>query len=352
MLKTLLYGMILPGILLIAGCQSGNEVLEQQNAQILSELRKLNQQLSGIQKKMQEEPALAFSSVKYPYNSTSARGANLALLSKVKKLPEKPTDDQIVKYIQQIIAATAGQNSYSMTDPQVGMYKLIGTGHVKVLLPFLDNNIFNASYYLKEAMPDLVEEKDKPLIKSSLIQYPNLLNTVVKKGWPREFKKEIFKLLESTTNSSPFHTLHMVVPSLAETPEDIQKLIDIYISNPVAAPLIQSLLVIPKINIHDIVNKAWDKSNTGSGYPQRYWKREKAIAAVRYGNNVSAAKYLLQQIIASDPNNPYESQTAITVLAGKSDFPVFDKNNLEKWYRKNADKISYDEKTGKFIISR
>ena len=48
MLKTLLYGMILPGILLIAGCQSGNEVLEQQNAQILSELRKLNQQLSGI----------------------------------------------------------------------------------------------------------------------------------------------------------------------------------------------------------------------------------------------------------------------------------------------------------------
>ena len=191
-------------------------------------------------------------------------------------------------------------------------------------------------------MPDLVEEKDKPLIKSSLIQYPKLLDTVVKKGWSREFKKEILKLLESTTNSSPFHTLRMVVPSLAETPEDIQKLIDIYISNPAAAPLIQSLLVIPKINIHDIVNKAWE----------RYWKQEKAIAAVRYGNNVSAAKYLLLQIIASDPNNPYESQTAITVLAGKSDFPVFDKNNLEKWYRKNADKISYDEKTGKFIISR
>ena len=323
MLKTLLYGMILPGILLIAGCQSGNEVLEQQNAQILSELRKLNQQLSGIQKKMQEEPALAFSSVKYPYNSTSARGANLALLSKVKKLPEKPTDDQIVKYIQQIIAATAGQNSYSMTDPQVGMYKLIGTGHVKVLLPFFDGGTFNAFYHLKEAMPDLVEEKDKPLIKSSLIQYPKLLDTVVKKGWSREFKKEILKLLESTTNSSPFHTLRMVVPSLAETPEDIQKL-----------------------------NKAWEKCNAEARYPQRYWKQEKAIAAVRYGNNVSAAKYLLLQIIASDPNNPYESQTAITVLAGKSDFPVFDKNNLEKWYRKNADKISYDEKTGKFIISR
>ena len=223
MLKTLLYGMILPGIFLIAGCQSGNEVLEQQNAQILSELRKLNQQLSGIQKKMQEEPALAFSSVKYPYNSTSARGANLALLAKIKRLPENPTDDQIVKYVQQIIAATAGQNSYSMTDPQVGMYKLIGTGHLKVLLPFLDGGTFNAFYHLKEAMPDLVEEKDKPLIKSSLIQYPKLLDTVVKKGWSREFKKEILKLLESTTNSSPFHTLRMVVPSLAETPEDIQK---------------------------------------------------------------------------------------------------------------------------------
>ena len=60
MLKTLLYGMILPGIFLIAGCQSGNEVLEQQNAQILSELRKLNQQLSGIQKRCRRNPHWPF----------------------------------------------------------------------------------------------------------------------------------------------------------------------------------------------------------------------------------------------------------------------------------------------------
>ena len=352
MLKKSLFGVVLPGILLIAGCQSNQHALEKQNAEILAELQKMNQELSQIRKKISEESALSASAAKYVSGANSypvSNGSNMALLAKVKKLPENPTDEAILKYIREIMLATAGQNSYSPMDPQVGMYRLIGKGHLKLLLPFLRSSALCSSYHLKEAMPELVEEKDKELIRSSIFLSPSLLDVVVKKGWSKEFKKEIFKILETLeNNNSPYYTLNSVLPALVETPEDVDRLIEIYIKKPAAGTLLESLLMIPKVNLREITNKAWEhERHTAS---QAYHKQPKAVAAVRYGNNVSAAKYLLEQIIHSGPNQTYQNQDAKKVMMFKSDFPIFDTEKLGEWYRKNADRIIYDEKSGKFIL--
>ena len=97
---------ILP-LALLAGCCSDHEALEKQNAAILAEMKKINARLERLEKQSRQNRmnTQTFVSRSVP--------ADRSKLSQIRKLPEKPTDAQIVEYIRQIGEATAGQTLFS-----------------------------------------------------------------------------------------------------------------------------------------------------------------------------------------------------------------------------------------------
>ena len=349
MKKLLLPGCVL--VLALAGCYSGDEALEKQNAElkkqneeILSQLRKLHGRVADLEKR--------FSSFGLPYAQT-----DWSRFKKVKPLPPNPTDAQIVAYLREIADYSDGQRAMGPSDPQVTLFRKIGPGHLKLLLPFLNDresegNLWIRSY-LRYALPSLVTVEDIPFIKANIVSSPELLHAVTSAEFAKPMKNEIFEVLRK----SPRHLsvdyrpeFQRLMAELVETPQDRKTLEEIYIDNFRRNGLLDVLLKIPGCNVGEVTVRAWRKvSREGEARGILY---PRALAAVRYGHDVSACKYLLKIIM--DPARPHDLNPGIAgeVLMLLSDFPVYDRARLSVWYERNQEKIVFDEKSGKFVLKK
>ena len=349
MKKLLLPGCVL--VLALAGCYSGNEALEKQNAElkkqneeILSRLRKLHGRVADLEKR--------FSSFGLPNVQT-----DWSRFKKVKPLPPNPTDAQIIAYIREIADFSEGQRSMGPSDPQVTLFRKIGPGHLKLLLPFLNDrksegNLWIRSY-LRYALPSLVTVKDIPFIKANVVSSPELLYAVTSAEFAKPMKNEIFEVLRKSPHYLSVEyqpEFRRLVAELVETPQDRKVIEEIYIDNFHRSRLLDVLLQIPGCNVGEVTVRAWRKvSREEESRPILY---PRALAAVRYGHDVSACKYLLKIIM--DPAKPHDLNPRIArdVLMRLSDFPVYDRYRLLLWYEKNQNKIVFDEKSGKFVLKK
>ena len=127
------------GLLFLSGCRSGNAELEKQNAEILAELKKLNSRLVVVEKQAKQNadirPELKKLNAKLDALDKRIKQARTVnqphvlgpvppdrnKLSRIKKLPPNPTDQQIIDYVRQIREATVGQTVFSNTDPQLSL---------------------------------------------------------------------------------------------------------------------------------------------------------------------------------------------------------------------------------------
>ena len=349
MKKLLMPGCVL--VLALAGCCSGDGALEKQNAElkrqneeILSQLRKLHGRVADLEKR--------FSSFRVPHVQ-----ADWSRFKKVKPLPPSPTDAQIVAYLREIADFSDGQRAMGPSDPQVTLFRKIGPGHLKLLLPFLKDRQSKGSLwirsYLRHALPSLVTVEDIPFIKANIVSTPELLCAVTSMEFAKPMKQEIFE----TIRKSPSYLsvdyrpeFERLMAELVETPQDRKMLEEIYIGNFHRSRLLDVLLKIPGCNVGEVTVRAWRKvsreeESRGILYPR-------ALAAVRYGHDVSACKYLLKIIM--DPAKPHDlnSRIARDVLMRLSDFPVYDWERLLLWYEKNHARIVFDEKSGKFVLKK
>ena len=353
---------LLAGLFLIAlaGCRSGREALEQQqaelkkqNEEIRAELRDLTGRIDALEKKS----ASALSSRRAFRTSSRAFDARLDRVRKVKPLPPSPTDAQIVAYLREIADYSDGQRAMGPSDPQVTLFRKIGPGHLKLLLPFLNDresegNLWIRSY-LRYALPSLVTVEDIPFIKANIVSSPELLHAVTSAEFAKPMKNEIFEVLRK----SPRHLavdyrpeFQRLMAELVETPQDRKTLEEIYIDNLYRDGLLNVLLKIPGCNVGEVTVRAWRKvSREGEARGILY---PRALAAVRYGHDVSACKYLLKIIM--DPARPHDLNPGIVgeVLMLLSDFPVYDRARLSMWYERNQEKIVFDEKSGKFVLKK
>ena len=360
-------------LVLLSGCQSGNETLEKQNAEILAEMKRINTRLDGLEKQAKQNadirPELKKLNAKLDALDKRIKQARTVnqphvpgpvppdrnKLSRITKLPPNPTDQQIIDYIRQIRQASIGQTAFSSNDPQVEMYEQIGPGHLHLLLPYLNNNGHQAGFHLLHALPKLVGEADKELVRRSLKQYPFLIRNVVRNGWIREMKKDILALLAQPQEAHlPLFELRKSIGDLVQSPDDLKIVTNAYLYNVNGFVLLEGLKKLPGVNIPKLVNEAWTEADKNPGnYENAMSSRAKDVIQ-NGGPNIEAFKYLLKLLMF--PNNPgqqrYRAQTILPFLSARCDFPIYDPARLREWYDKNADRIAYDPATGKYVVKK
>ena len=291
-----------------------------------------------------------------------------AKLRKVKPLPPSPTDAQIVAYLREIAAASDSRQGMSSADPQLGLCRKIGPGHLKLLLPFLRKRPGNMRdyamrFYLSAALPDLVTAKDIPLIKANIVAVPELLSAVTSAEFAKPMKQEIFEVLRKAGLPGLFFSRASarVFAELVETPEDLKTLEDIYINDSRRSSLLLILLQIPKCDVGAVTVRAWRKASREEreeNLPGRTYNHNvmssRALDAARYGHDVGACKFLLKTLIMEDPLRPNHprSLSIMNMLTRLSDFPVRDRDRLAAWYAENQAKIVFDKKSGKFTLKK
>ena len=349
MLRKTFYLPVLLPVLLLSACRSGNETLEKQNAEILAELKKLNTRMDRMEKRMNAigtRSSVTHITAPVPSSPRLVFSTDLKKISRIRPLPENPTDRQIIEYVRQIREATGGQNTVSDHDPQIVLYEKIGPGHLMLLLPYLYEQRGPASFHLRAALPKLVNERDKESVRKSLVRYPGLLECVARKGWLKDMKAEVFQLLK-TQNNIPLFAIHDHLPELIQSPEDLQFMTDVFIRKLYGFQLLGDLKRIPGVDIKKAVDQAWDfaKKKQIPNYPMI----TRAQNAVQFGNNVDAFKFLLKMLMTSNSGTFWNQQT-VPLLASRCDFPLYDPAALRKWYEKNADRIIYDPDEGKFVL--
>ncbi len=350
MKKLLLPGFVLVLALALAGCCSGDKVpekqnaelekriavLEMQNEQILSQLRRIDLRLPPVDSRY------------LPYQPSPSDARFL----KIKPLPPNPGDEQIAAYVRAIAGAFAGGHVSSLELP-VRLLRKIGPGHLKALLPVLKSRNTRGAFRvcLGEALPFLVTPQDTPFIKANLPETPMLFHAVTSVEAARAMKREIFWVLRSAMPVPP--RLQAIIPRLVETPGDLKTLEDIYCTNPAGAHLTPIFVAIPGCDLKRLTVRAWkaqDPRRASAALLQ--W----AIPAVRYGHDVDACKYLLKSLIPSRRTaseiSVYRLAEAQKLLGNLSDFPVQDRARLADWYAKNQARIVFDEKSGKFTLKK
>ncbi|MBQ7208551.1 MAG: hypothetical protein IJS01_12205 [Lentisphaeria bacterium] len=349
---------ILP-LALLAGCCSDHEALEKQNAAILAEMKKINARLERLEKQSRQNRmnTQTFVSRSVP--------ADRSKLSQIRKLPEKPTDAQIVEYIRQIGEATAGQTLFSPRDPQVvlfsprdpqvALFEEIGPGHLPLLLPYLRGRNHRYMGHLQFALPKLIGEDDKELVRRSLKRYPELLRSVIRKGWQKEMSREILSLLELPQYRPSMHEISDCLPDLIRSPEDLKLLTDVYLHDLNGHILLEGLKKVPGADIRKLVNQAWAKaSRTPAGTTEMTMSIFSAMNVIRDGGpNVEAVKFLLKQLSASSGGRQiYPVYRIAPFLTPLCDFPIHGPDRLAEWYEKNADRIVFDPAKGKYVLKK
>jgi len=362
-------------LILLSACQSGNETLEKQSAEILAEMKRINTRLDGLEKQAKQNadirPELKklnarLNRMEKQQNQVQTSSKTYVQgpvwpdrdkLSKIRPLPANPTDQQIIDYIRQIRQASIGQTAFSSNDPQVEMYEQIGPGHLHLLLPYLTRNdgMQQPSFHLRIAFPKLVGEADKELVRRSLKQYPFLIRCVVRNGWIKEMKKDILALLAQPQEANlPLFELRKSLGDLVQSSDDLKIVTNAYLYNVNGFVLLEGLKKLPGVNIPKLVNEAWTEADKNPGnYENAMSSRAKDVIQ-NGGPNIEAFKYLLQLLMF--PINPgqqgYRSQTIIPFLSARCDFPIYDQARLREWYDKNADRIVFDPATGKYVVKK
>ncbi len=360
-------------LVLLSACRSGNAELEKQNAEILAEMKKLNARLDDVEKQAKQNSGILpelkklnarLNRMEKQQNQVQTSSKTYVQgpvwpdrdkLSKIRPLPANPTDQQIIDYIRQIRQASIGQTAFSSNDPQIEMYEQIGPGHLHLLLPYLDRNGHQAGFHLRYALPKLVGEADKELVRRSMKLYPFLLRNVVRNGWIKEMRKDILALLAQPKEANiPLFELRKSLGDLVQSPDDLKIVTDAYIYNVNGFVVLEGLKKLPGVDIRKLVNQAWaEAQKKPDTYENAMSSRAKDVIQ-NGGPNIEAFKYLLKLLMFStDPGQQrYRAQTIIPFLSTLCDFPIYDPVCLREWYDKNADRIAYDPATGKYVVKK
>ena len=367
------FALLVPCLLFLSGCRSGNAELEKQNGEILAEMKKLNARLDDIEKQAKQNAGILpelkkinarLNRMEKQQNQVQTSSKTYVQgpvwpdrdkLSKIRPLPANPTDQQIIDYIRQIRQASIGQTAFSSNDPQIEMYEQIGPGHLHLLLPYLDRNGHQAGFHLRYALPKLVGEADKELVRRSMKLYPFLLRNVVRNGWIKEMRKDILALLAQPKEANiPLFELRKSLGDLVQSPDDLKIVTDAYIYNVNGFVVLEGLKKLPGVDIRKLVNQAWaEAQKKPDTYENAMSSRAKDVIQ-NGGPNIEAFKYLLKLLMFStDPGQQrYRAQTIIPFLSTLCDFPIYDPARLREWYDKNADRIVYDPATGKYVVKK
>lgn len=326
-------------LVILGGCVTGPTT--EQYEKMAENLSNINKNLEAINKAFEKQNSIVMALDNVPKHSSN-RG-NLFLLGKIEKLPEKPTEKQVEKYLRQIGNASIGQNSFSSNDVQVQMIKSIGKGHFKTILKMLNTGNNHSSsflHHLKSALPSLVDESDKEEVIKNLEVVPELAPVVIKMGWGEECKDKLLNILEISSNTWELQNL---IGPLLKNDKDRERVINVFIKGSNSFNLFSTIKTFPNVDLADISSKAWEIHK----FSYEWQRNQYALNAAEYGN-INALESLIINF-NSNRNFSHYGSNATGKLLKLTGQPLIPRKMLE-WYNTNKDKLYFDKEAGSFKV--
>ena len=331
------YGVMLAaGSLLLAGCA---DVARKSDMEKLSaELAALQKDFAGVNAKL--DKLLKDSG---GHSGIVSRRADPEKLAKIKPLSEKPTDQEIVAYVDAIYAASKGQTAFSSTDPQVEMFRKIGPGHLKLLLPYLSRS---ANFHLENALSSLVQPSDKELVLKHLGSNERVMfKVVVDNGWTADARPQIIAAIKNGRSHYFWgKMMDEVIEKLARTPKEREEFVDIFITYPNTYGMFNVIRRFPGIDVADIADQAWESHR----YDQPYTMAQYALYAAQYGN-ISALEALLVHLADRSGRRSRVEAEMLNALVSLLKRPCNPPAML-KYVRENKGKLTFDPEKRQYVL--
>lgn len=258
------------------------------------------------------------------------------------KFPEKTDDDNLSKYVLEILIASQEQNSFRTDDLQVKMFMRVGADHVDILIDALQHA--NRYHHLIYAINILASDKNKELIFKALSRYPDLAEAVIKNRWEKDAEDILLNRLK---NQSPQYisTSWLTAVINLNDKNNYPYLINHFVNGHNKYITYEKIKNLPGIELDKAIVEAW--ANTTSG--DNSWDMVlMSILAVKYGK-----KDALETLISNLNDGKYGYYSARMRMAALLHTEATGSNgDIQVWYQKNRLKLYFDQADEKFRVKQ
>lgn len=312
-------------------------VLQQRVRTLQAQVTKLD----ASQKPHEDQPAIP-----------QMRGPDMTKLNKI-TLPRHPTKEQLKQYVSRISTASAGQDTMSSNDPQVGMLAKVGAEHMDALIDALsgamgggDSSRFDR--YLLTAISHLASADAKKTIISHLADQRQLIEIVVSKGWEKDAKKPLVKVLNAHPWALPPGWVRAV--ARLQDKSTYAALKRYFVTGPNPIQTFHQIEYLPGIKLSDAVARAWRRVEQN---PSPWQRLPMAQIAVRYGQ-----KDALTMLIDKLPEGNSQAPGGLTGMFGQSMRGIVLRHikfrgtnkQIKAWYKKHQASLHFDPESEKFTV--
>lgn len=242
------------------------------------------------------------------------------------QLPDHPAPNDVRKYIEAIERASSGQQAWSSNDRQVAMLKAIGSEHAVLLAETAPD-----SYYLRFALPALIQEEHQGWVLENLRAYPWLAEVVWKNGWTEAARPVLLRGLKEGWDDLP--TAWIKAVASFEDPATYPDLLNYFVTGENREATYRLLGKLPGIDLDDAVSRAWKNAK----YEPDYKTRNFLSVAIAHGHIDALRIGILDMTDGSwrdaDIRKTIRKHTGL-------DLPD---DEIQAWFRENEKKLWFDE---------
>ncbi len=255
-------------------------------------------------------------------------------LAKIKPLSVSPTKQEITDYIDAILKV-APKTGNTWNSPHAQMLRLIGTGHLETLVPYLKDR------YISSVIWELVGVEDLDAGIKLLPEYPTLYNNLQKFDVDLRLKEPLKKLLQD--DKKDLASIKGSIPLYFTSAEDIEFLKKCYRENPQAYIVIDTLAAYQDTDPTVMSNQRWEKMKN-SPLETRLIGIDDTI---RRGNKEALA-FILEQYATDEKLQ----KTKRSLNHFFDPAPTGEMSYEQLWimYQHNKDKLKFDPATRKYKI--
>ena len=331
------------GLLVSCIVALGQENAQPTNAELVKEVRELRKAVEALSGKVEElDKKLEAGKAKpapQPFLEREERGPDVEALGAI-KLPQNPTKQQVREYVNQILQASQGQNTFSTDDPQVRMLMAVGPENLDVLLEASATQGLD-DVYATVAIAALARDEHKKMVLDALRYNHGLAKVVLEKGWEQDARDILVAGLERGARYLPTEWVEAV--ARLRDPKTYDALKGFLISGSNRSFTYDVIKRLPGIDLTDAVAQAWETAQ----FEGKWEAARMAPAAVEFGHK-DALEYIIDSLDEPEgsPDAVYGGRAAImryTEARGTTE-------EIRKWYEANRDKLVWDAAAKKFRV--
>jgi hypothetical protein len=323
----------------LAGAESASPSAGDDLPSLRAQVQTLTEQVQKLEKRLEtlEKRKPKAVAERGPGGFTSRKADSEALDAIT--IPDQPTREQIVAYCTAIAEASAGQNSFSPTDPQVGMLRGLGAGAVPALIAQLGKR-HEMDFFLQYALKDLVAEEHKGLVIKSLGSQRELVGIVASRGWAKDARAVLLAGLGGAGKGRSYLPTEWIeaVAQLRD-PATYPGLIDVLVHGQNRASTYEAIRRLPGIVLAPAMQEAWDMI-AESGIHDQYERDAFCPHALQCGVK-GAFEHAVGSLLRTRVDNEWQQKRIREAVESCSDAPD-DMAALKTWFEGSKDLLTWD----------